>query len=101
MPRLPILAGILLCTPLVSIAQTSTNPNAPSPHSTVGSGTTNPAGKSSVQDITTKLESLGYTRVTDIVSTPEGVTAKAMKGDRPMTIVIDVAGKITESQIGP
>jgi hypothetical protein len=35
------------------------------------------------------------------VSTPEGVTAKAMKGDKPMTIVIDATGKVTESQIGP
>jgi len=58
-------------------------------------------GKFNDQDIKTKLESLGYTQVKDIVSTPGGVTAKAMKGDKPMTIVIDATGKVTESQIGP
>jgi metal-dependent amidase/aminoacylase/carboxypeptidase family protein len=51
--------------------------------------------------VKTKLESLGYTQVRDIVSTPDGITAKAMKGDKPMTIAIDASGKVTESQIGP
>jgi hypothetical protein len=91
----------LLCTSLAAVAQISTNPNPPSPHSTVGSETTTPPEKSNAQDIRTKLESLGYTQVKDVVSTPEGVTAKAMKGDKPMTIVIDATGKVTESQIGP
>ena len=102
MPNLSIVAAILLCAPLVALAQTSTSPNpAASPHSTVGSGTTAAPGKFNDQNIKTKLESLGYTQVKDIVSTPGGATAKAMKGDKPMTIVVDATGKVTESQIGP
>src|SRR5215831_7717060 len=94
-------AAMLLCAPFVAFAQTSTSPNAAGPHSTVGSGTTAAPGKFNDQDIKTKLESLGYTQVKDIVSRPGGATAKAMKGDKPMTIVIDATGKVTESQIGP
>jgi len=101
MPKLSIVAAILLCAPFVAFAQTSTSPNAAGPHSTVGSGTTAAPGKFNDQDIKTKLESLGYTQVKDIVSRPGGATAKAMKGDKPMTIVIDATGKVTESQIGP
>ncbi|MBV8487651.1 MAG: hypothetical protein JO161_05185, partial [Planctomycetaceae bacterium] len=59
-------------------------------------------GKLSDQDIKTKLETLGYTGVRDILSTPKGITAKAMKGDKAMTVVMDSAGKIIqETQIGP
>jgi hypothetical protein len=98
---LSILTALMLCIPVAAVAQTSTNPNPPGPHSTVGAGTTNLPSTSSAQDLSTKLESLGYTHVTDIISTPEGLTAKAVKGDKPMTIVIDASGKVTESQIGP
>jgi hypothetical protein len=101
MPNLSVVAAILLCAPLVALAQTSTSPNpAASPHSTVGSETTTTPGKLSDQGVKTKLESLGYTQVKDIVSTPESVTAKAMKGDKAMTILIGSTGKVTESQIG-
>jgi len=102
MPNLLVVAAILLCAPLVAFAQTSTTPSpGASPHSTVGTEATTVTGTLSDQGIKTKLESLGYTQVTDIVLAPEGATAKAMKGDKPMTIAIDSAGKVTESQIGP
>ena len=99
MPNPLVVAAVLLCAPLAALAQTSTTPS-PGPHSTAGIETTTATGNVTDQ-IKTKLESLGYTQVTDIVSTPGGVTAKAMKGDKPMTIAIDSTGKVTESQIGP
>ena len=69
---------------------------------TVQSGAETTTAIGNVNDqIKTKLESLGYTQVRDIVSTPDDITAKAMKGDKPMTIAIDSTGKVTESQIGP
>ena len=99
MPKLSAIAVILLVagTPLVVLAQTSTKSNpAASPE------TSTAAGKLSNQEIKTRLESLGYTQVEDISPTPEGITAKAVKGDKPMTLVLDSAGKIIqESQIGP
>ena len=48
----------------------------------------------------TKLESLSYTHVRDIVSTPQGITAKAMKGEKPMTIAIDATGKAPRARLG-
>ena len=99
MPNPLVVAVMLLCAPLAALAQTSTNAS-PGPHSTIGAETTTATGNVSDQ-IKTKLESLGYTQVRDIVSTPDGTTAKAMKGDKPMTIAIDSTGKVTESQIGP
>jgi hypothetical protein len=99
MPNPLVVAAMLRCAPLAALAQTSANPS-PGPHSTIGTETTTATGNVSDQ-IRTKLESLGYTQVRDIASTPDGVTAKAMKGDKQMTIAIDPTGKITESQIGP
>ena len=99
MPNPLVVAAMLLCAPLAALAQTSINPSS-GPHSTIGAETTTAIGNTSDQ-IKTKLESLGYTQVRDIVSTPDGITAKAMKGDKPMTIAIDSTGKVTESQIGP
>jgi hypothetical protein len=99
MPNLSVTAAILLIAgaPLVVFAQTSTQPNpAANPE------TSTAPGKLNDQDIKTKLESLGYTQVKDILSTPKGITAKAMKGDKAMTVVMDSAGKvIQEAQIGP
>ena len=48
-----------------------------------------------------ELESQGYTQVTDVSSTPEGVSAKAMKGGKAVALVIDSSGNIKESQVGP
>jgi hypothetical protein len=98
MPKLSILATILLVAgaPSAALAQTSTRANpAASPE------TSTAPGKLNDQEIKTKLETLGYTGVKDILSTPKGITAKAMKGDKPITVVMDSAGKvIQERQLG-
>jgi len=99
MPNLSVIAAILLVAgaPLVVRAQTSTRASpAASPE------TSTAPGKLNDQEIKTKLETLGYTQVKDIFSTPKGITAKAIKGDKPVTVVMDSAGKIIQaSQIGP
>src|SRR5690349_22369519 len=65
------------------LAQTkSPSPPAASSSTTAGSGTTSAAGKMSEQEVKKTLESKGYTQVKDVTSTPEGMTAKAMKGDK-------------------
>src|SRR5207237_1801405 len=66
MPNVLVVAVILLCAPLAALAQTSTNLN-PGPHSTLGTEATTVTGNVSDQ-IKTKLESLGYNQVKDIVS---------------------------------
>ncbi len=99
MPNLAVIAVILLAAgaPLAVLAQTSTTANP-----AVSPETSTAPGKLSDQEIKTNLERLGYTQVKDIQSTPKGITAKAMKGDKPMTVVMDSSGKvIQESQSGP
>ena len=92
---------LLLASAPVVVAQTATSPPAASSSTTAGSGTTSAPGKMSDQDIKTKLESEGYTQITDVSSTPEGITAKAMKGDKAVALTIDSSGKVKESQVGP
>lgn len=98
-----VAAILLLAGAPVALAQTTTSPApaAANSSSTAGSGTTSAPGKMSDQEIRTKLEGEGYSQVTNISSTPEGITAKAMKGNKAVALVIDSSGKVKESQIGP
>ena len=91
MPKLLAIAAILLVAgaPLVGFAQ-----GRPSPE--VAPETSTAPGKPSDQEIKTRLESLGYTQVRDVSPTPEGITAKAMKGGKPVTVVVDSAGKVID-----
>jgi hypothetical protein len=95
MPKLLAIAAILLVAgaPLVGFAQSSAKPN---PAATPETSTA--PGKLSDQEIKTRLESLGYTQVKDISPTPRGTSAKAMKGDKPVTVVVDSAGKIIDER---
>jgi hypothetical protein len=90
MPKLSAIIVILLAAgaPLVGFAQGRPSPEAAPPE------TSTAPGKLSNQEIKTRLESLGYTQVKDISPAPEGITAKATKGDKPVTVVVDSAGKI-------
>ena len=58
---------------------------------------TSPAGKTaSEENAQTALEKAGYTQVTNVKSSPEGVVAKAMKDGKEVRVVVDSAGKIKE-----
>jgi hypothetical protein len=99
MPSLSVIATVLLVAgaPTVVLAQASPSSN-PAAHPE----TSTAAGKLNDQQIKTKLETQGYTGVRDILSTPKGITAKAMKGDKAMTVVMDSSGKvIQETPTGP
>ena len=48
------------------------------------------------QEARNRLESQGYTDVRDVKSTAEGISAKAMKEGRPVSISIDSSGKVRE-----
>jgi len=43
-----------------------------------------------------RLEAAGYTRVRDVKSSPEGISAKAMKDGKEVALVIDSNGKVME-----
>ena len=95
MPKLLAIAAILLVAgaPLVGFAQSSakTNPAATAETSTA-------PGKLSNQELKNRLENLGYTQVKHISPTPRGTSAKAMKGDKAVTVVVDSAGKVIDER---
>ncbi|MDX3968362.1 MAG: hypothetical protein QHD01_17420 [Bradyrhizobium sp.] len=47
-------------------------------------------------ELSAKIQAAGYSQVTDVKSTAEGITAKAVKDGKPVTLVIDTSGQIKE-----
>jgi hypothetical protein len=55
-----------------------------------------PAYALSPEELVAKLQAAGYSRVTDIKSTAEGTTAKAIKNGKEVRLVIDSSGQVKE-----
>jgi hypothetical protein len=64
--------------------------------SLVMAGVFSPAHALTQEELVTKLETAGYSQVRDVKSTAEGTSAKAMKNDKEVTLVIDSSGQIKE-----
>jgi hypothetical protein len=48
------------------------------------------------QDAMTSLQRAGYSQIRDLRTTKAGVTARAMKGQREVSLLVDSFGKIKE-----
>lgn len=48
------------------------------------------------EELVAKIQAAGYSQVSDIKSTAEGITAKAVKNGKPVTLVVDSSGQIKE-----
>ena len=48
------------------------------------------------EELIAKLEAAGYSRISDIKSTAEGIAVKAMKQDKEVHLVVDSNGQIKE-----
>ncbi|APO52199.1 hypothetical protein ACVILJ_001748 [Bradyrhizobium diazoefficiens] len=59
-------------------------------------GWLSPAQALTQEELIAKIQTAGYSQVSDIKSTAEGTTAKAMKNGKPVTLVIDSSGQIKE-----
>lgn len=59
-------------------------------------GTAMPAHALTQDELVTKLQAAGYTEISDVKSTAEGMTAKAMKNGKPVRLVIDSSGQVKE-----
>jgi hypothetical protein len=49
-------------------------------------------------EIVAKLQAAGYSQVSDVKSTAEGTTAKAIKNGKDVRLVIDSTGQIKEQK---
>jgi hypothetical protein len=48
------------------------------------------------EELIARIQAAGYSQVSDIKSTAEGITAKAVKNGKPVTLVLDSSGQIKE-----
>ena len=59
-------------------------------------GTSMPANALTQDELVAKLQAAGYGNISDVKSTAEGMTAKAMKNGKPVRLVIDSSGQVKE-----
>jgi hypothetical protein len=62
----------------------------------MGSGFVSPASALTDQELVAKLESAGYSQIRDIKSTAEGISVKAMKDGKEVSLVVDSSGQVKE-----
>jgi len=59
-------------------------------------GVFSPAHALTQQELIAKLEAAGYSQIRDIRSTAEGISVKAMKNGKEVSLVVDSNGQIQE-----
>ena len=57
-----------------------------------------PASALSRDELVAKIRAAGYSQVSDIKSTAEGITATAMKDGKEVRLVVDSSGQIKEQK---
>jgi hypothetical protein len=61
-------------------------------------GAFSPALALTQDELVAKLQAAGYTQVSDVKSTAEGISAKAMKDGKTVRLVVDSSGQIKEQR---
>jgi hypothetical protein len=59
-------------------------------------GLASPASALTDQELVAKLESAGYSQIRDIKSTAEGISVRAMKDGKEVSLVVDSSGQVKE-----
>jgi len=57
-----------------------------------------PAHALTREELVAKIQAAGYSQVSEVKSTAEGTTAKAVKNGKPVRLVIDSGGQIKEQE---
>jgi hypothetical protein len=57
-----------------------------------------PANALTQQELVAKLEAAGYSQVRDIKSSAEGISVKATKNGKEVSLVVDSSGQVKERQ---
>jgi hypothetical protein len=61
-------------------------------------GVVSPAEALTQQELVAKLEAAGYSQVRDIKSSAEGISVKATKNGKEVSLVVDSSGQVKERQ---
>jgi hypothetical protein len=48
------------------------------------------------EELVAKVKAAGYTQITNVKSTPEGISVKAMKNGKEVPLIVDSSGQIQE-----
>jgi hypothetical protein len=59
-------------------------------------GVFSPAYALTQQELIAKLEAAGYSQIREVKSTAEGISVKAMKNGKEVSLVVDSSGQIQE-----
>ncbi|WOH81148.1 hypothetical protein RX327_36385 [Bradyrhizobium sp. BEA-2-5] len=59
-------------------------------------GAVMPAHALTLDELVAKLRAAGYAEISEVKSTAEGTTAKAIKNGKPVRLVIDGSGQVKE-----
>ncbi len=94
-------AALCFAAPWVALAPSASASPSQDPSggqgASAGSGTSSPM-TTSEQEAKRKLEDQGYTQVREVKSSPEGISAKAMKDGKEVALTIDSSGKVREKK---
>jgi len=83
---------LVITLPALAQPSTTSSTRPPTDESTTGSSQTSVAD----QELIRKLEEAGYTQVRDIKSTAEGISVRATKDGKEVSLVADSSGKFQE-----
>jgi Peptidase propeptide and YPEB domain len=83
---------LVITLPALAQPSTTSSTRPPTDQSTTGSSQTSVAD----QELIRKLEEAGYTQVRDIKSTAEGISVRATKDGKEVSLVADSSGKFQE-----
>ncbi|SFO23179.1 Peptidase propeptide and YPEB domain-containing protein [Bradyrhizobium sp. Ghvi] len=61
-------------------------------------GGLSPALALSQEELVARIQAAGYAQVSDIKSTAEGISAKAIKDGKPVRLVVDSSGQVKEQK---
>jgi hypothetical protein len=59
-------------------------------------GLLSPAYALTHDELVAKLTAAGYSQIRDVKSTPEGISVKAMKNGKEVSLVVDSSGQVKE-----
>ncbi len=62
----------------------------------IGVGIFSPAHALTQEELVAKLQSEGYSQIRDVKSTAEGISVKAMKDGKDVSLVVDSSGQVKE-----
>jgi hypothetical protein len=88
----PVASFLVITLPALAQPSTTSSTRPPTDQSTTGSSQTSVAD----QELIRKLEEAGYTQVRDIKSTAEGISVRATKDGKEVSLVADSSGKFQE-----